>query len=176
MSLVKACYIIHLVSLLRENLIYIYMFYARFPVVKYSTVWMQPLLAWQLALRCLKIYLGVLVLVGHFYFIFLLFLFFVWISKIFIYFIPVYGHEGSIYLTLCLYYTGIVRGIDALRGLFYVITPVPPNILEKVDLFLQGFIQIPTCLLQVTDFNSSLQFWRFLSLKWFLFNFLWKHL
>ncbi|XP_044484586.1 polynucleotide 5'-hydroxyl-kinase NOL9 [Mangifera indica] len=44
---------------------------------------------------------------------------------------------------------GIVRGIDALRGLFYVITPVPPNILEKVDLFLQGFIQIPTCLLQV---------------------------
>ncbi|GAY38961.1 hypothetical protein CUMW_040710 [Citrus unshiu] len=44
---------------------------------------------------------------------------------------------------------GIVRGIDTLKGLLYVITPVPPGILEKVDLFLLGFIQIPTCLLQV---------------------------
>lgn len=44
---------------------------------------------------------------------------------------------------------GIVRGIDTLKGLLYVITPVPPSSLEKVDLLLQGFIQIPTCLLQV---------------------------
>ncbi|KAJ9163683.1 hypothetical protein P3X46_023324 [Hevea brasiliensis] len=44
---------------------------------------------------------------------------------------------------------GIVRGIDTSKGLLYMITPVPPNILEKVDLLLQGFIQIPTCLLQV---------------------------
>ncbi|XP_065876770.1 polynucleotide 5'-hydroxyl-kinase NOL9 [Euphorbia lathyris] len=44
---------------------------------------------------------------------------------------------------------GIVRGIDTLKGLLYMITPVPPSILEKVDLLLQGFIQIPTCLLQV---------------------------
>ncbi|CAK9141415.1 unnamed protein product [Ilex paraguariensis] len=44
---------------------------------------------------------------------------------------------------------GIVRGIDTLRHLLYVITPVPQNILEKVNLLLQGFIQIPTCLLQV---------------------------
>ncbi|XP_022768005.1 polynucleotide 5'-hydroxyl-kinase NOL9 isoform X2 [Durio zibethinus] len=44
---------------------------------------------------------------------------------------------------------GIVRGIDTFKGLLYVITPVPQSILEKVDLFLQGFIQIPTCLLQV---------------------------
>ncbi|WCJ36006.1 Polynucleotide 5'-hydroxyl-kinase NOL9 [Euphorbia peplus] len=44
---------------------------------------------------------------------------------------------------------GIVRGIDTLKGLLYMITPVPPCILEKVDLLLQGFIQIPTCLFQV---------------------------
>ncbi|XP_042497065.1 polynucleotide 5'-hydroxyl-kinase NOL9 [Macadamia integrifolia] len=44
---------------------------------------------------------------------------------------------------------GIVRGIDISKDLFYVITPVPRCNLKKVDLFLQGFIQIPTCLLQV---------------------------
>lgn len=46
---------------------------------------------------------------------------------------------------------GIVRSIDTFKGLLYVITPVPLSTLEKVDLFLQGFIQIPTCLLQVID-------------------------
>ncbi|KAK1564430.1 hypothetical protein Q3G72_003078 [Acer saccharum] len=44
---------------------------------------------------------------------------------------------------------GIVRGIDTLKNLLYVITPVSPSILEKVNVFLQGFIQIPTNLLQV---------------------------
>lgn len=44
---------------------------------------------------------------------------------------------------------GIVRGVDTFKGLLYVITPIPPSTLEKVDLFLQGFIQIPTGLLQV---------------------------
>uniref|UniRef100_A0A2P2J8C3 Uncharacterized protein n=1 Tax=Rhizophora mucronata TaxID=61149 RepID=A0A2P2J8C3_RHIMU len=44
---------------------------------------------------------------------------------------------------------GIVRGIDQLKDLLYVITPIPLSILQKVDLLLQGFIQIPTCLLQV---------------------------
>lgn len=44
---------------------------------------------------------------------------------------------------------GIVRGIDMFRRVLYVITPVPHSILEKVDLLLQGFIQIPTCLMQV---------------------------
>ncbi|KAL4012521.1 hypothetical protein IC575_029624 [Cucumis melo] len=44
---------------------------------------------------------------------------------------------------------GIVRGIDTFKGLLYVITPVPHGTLEKVDLLLQGFIQIPSCLLQV---------------------------
>ncbi|GAV74388.1 MobB domain-containing protein/Clp1 domain-containing protein [Cephalotus follicularis] len=44
---------------------------------------------------------------------------------------------------------GIVRAIDTFKGSLYVITPVPPSMLEKVDLLLQGFIQIPACLLQV---------------------------
>ncbi|KAL5544314.1 hypothetical protein UlMin_008098 [Ulmus minor] len=43
---------------------------------------------------------------------------------------------------------GIVRGIDTFKGVLYIITPVPPSTLEKVDLFLQGFVQIPTDLLQ----------------------------
>ncbi|XAR50114.1 hypothetical protein NMG60_11004353 [Bertholletia excelsa] len=44
---------------------------------------------------------------------------------------------------------GIVRGIDTAKHLLYIITPVPHDSLEKIDLLLQGFIQIPTCLLQV---------------------------
>ncbi|RYR56673.1 hypothetical protein Ahy_A05g022355 [Arachis hypogaea] len=43
---------------------------------------------------------------------------------------------------------GIVRGIDTVRGVLYVITPVPHSSLERVNLLLQGYIQIPTCLLQ----------------------------
>lgn len=42
---------------------------ARFQVLRYFSVWMQPLLAWRLALKTLKIYPCVLVLVGHFYFV-----------------------------------------------------------------------------------------------------------
>ncbi|XP_009631975.1 polynucleotide 5'-hydroxyl-kinase NOL9 isoform X1 [Nicotiana tabacum] len=44
---------------------------------------------------------------------------------------------------------GIVRAIDTLKHVLYVITPVPKSSMQKVDLLLQGFIQIPTCLLQV---------------------------
>ncbi|MQL95233.1 hypothetical protein Taro_027895 [Colocasia esculenta] len=45
---------------------------------------------------------------------------------------------------------GIVRGIDISTDLLYVITPVPLCHLEKVDLLLQGFIEIPKCLLQIS--------------------------
>ncbi|XP_072977898.1 polynucleotide 5'-hydroxyl-kinase NOL9 [Typha angustifolia] len=44
---------------------------------------------------------------------------------------------------------GIVRGIDVNKGLLYVITPVPCCSLQTVDLLLQGFIEIPTSILQV---------------------------
>lgn len=43
---------------------------------------------------------------------------------------------------------GIVRGIDIRKDLLYVITPVACQDLEKVDLLLQGFIEIPTGFLQ----------------------------
>ncbi|CAI9266924.1 unnamed protein product [Lactuca saligna] len=46
---------------------------------------------------------------------------------------------------------GIVRG-DPLRRVLCIITPVPQHLLEDVDLLLQGFIQIPTCLLHVQVF------------------------
>ncbi|XP_062207380.1 polynucleotide 5'-hydroxyl-kinase NOL9-like [Phragmites australis] len=44
---------------------------------------------------------------------------------------------------------GIVRGVDVQKGLLYVITPVPLQRLQSVDLLLQGLIEIPTSLLQV---------------------------
>ncbi|XP_015069994.1 polynucleotide 5'-hydroxyl-kinase NOL9 [Solanum pennellii] len=44
---------------------------------------------------------------------------------------------------------GIVRAIDTLKHVLYVLTPVPKSSLQKVDLLLQGFVEIPTCLLQV---------------------------
>ncbi|WRX13102.1 hypothetical protein QQP08_005589 [Theobroma cacao] len=49
---------------------------------------------------------------------------------------------------------GIVRGIDMFKGLLYMITPVPQSTLEKVNLLLQGYIQIPTFLLQVKGCRS----------------------
>ncbi|CAF1787291.1 unnamed protein product [Brassica napus] len=49
---------------------------------------------------------------------------------------------------------GIVRGIDTERGILYVITPVAENVVEKVDLLWQGFIQLPTSLLEVKDYRS----------------------
>ncbi|XP_057514959.1 polynucleotide 5'-hydroxyl-kinase NOL9 [Actinidia eriantha] len=56
--------------------------------------------------------------------------------------------EDSEHLPQCVG-LGLVRGIDTFRRSLYVITPVPHDTLEKVDLLLQGFIQIPTCLMQV---------------------------
>ncbi|EAY72811.1 hypothetical protein OsI_00678 [Oryza sativa Indica Group] len=44
---------------------------------------------------------------------------------------------------------GIIRGIDVQRGILYVITPVPLEHLQRVDLLLQGLIEIPKSLLQV---------------------------
>ncbi|KAK8969921.1 Polynucleotide 5'-hydroxyl-kinase NOL9 [Platanthera guangdongensis] len=49
---------------------------------------------------------------------------------------------------------GIVRGIDVKKDLLYVLTPISLSKLEKVDILLQGFIQIPTVLLQVRGCRS----------------------
>ncbi|KAL3015834.1 hypothetical protein AAZX31_06G179200 [Glycine max] len=53
---------------------------------------------------------------------------------------------------------GIVRGIDTVKGVLYVITPVPHSSLERVNLLLQGYIQIPSCLLQARNFLHSFTF------------------
>ncbi|KAK9119544.1 hypothetical protein Scep_017637 [Stephania cephalantha] len=50
---------------------------------------------------------------------------------------------------------GIVRGIDVSKGLIYVLTPVPPSNLKNVDLLLQGYVQIPTYLLQFSGVSSG---------------------
>lgn len=44
---------------------------------------------------------------------------------------------------------GIIRGVDIQKGLLYLITPVPLQRLQSVDLLQQGLIEIPTALLQV---------------------------
>lgn len=49
---------------------------------------------------------------------------------------------------------GIVRGIDLSKDLLYVLTPVPQRILVKVDILLQGFLEIPIGLLQVQECRS----------------------
>lgn len=52
---------------------------------------------------------------------------------------------------------GIVRAMDVSKDQLYVVTPIPLRIVEKVDIILQGLIEIPTCLLevsQVQDFVS----------------------
>jgi hypothetical protein len=57
-------------------------------------------------------------------------------------------------------YPGIIRGIDVQRGILYVITPVPLEHLQRVDLLLQGLIEIPKSLLQVTfPFSSMSPAW-----------------
>ncbi|CAL5045617.1 unnamed protein product [Urochloa decumbens] len=49
---------------------------------------------------------------------------------------------------------GIIRGIDVQNGLLYIITPVPLEHLQSVDLLQQGLIEIPTTLLQVRGYVS----------------------
>ncbi|KAG1346282.1 putative Polynucleotide 5'-hydroxyl-kinase NOL9 [Cocos nucifera] len=43
---------------------------------------------------------------------------------------------------------GLVRAVDISKDKLYLISPVPHSTLEKVDLLLQGSIEIPVCLLQ----------------------------
>ncbi|KAJ0438557.1 putative polynucleotide 5'-hydroxyl-kinase [Helianthus annuus] len=65
--------------------------------------------------------------------------------------------EGSEHPPRCVG-LGIVRGIDTWRRVLYIITPVPSNVLEEVDVLLQGFIQIPACLLQVHHLRLSFSY------------------
>ncbi|KAK2425381.1 polynucleotide 5'-hydroxyl-kinase NOL9 [Trifolium repens] len=46
-------------------------------------------------------------------------------------------------------------GIDTVKGMLYVITPVPYDSLKKVNLLLQGYIQIPTHLMKDQRFTAA---------------------
>ncbi|KAJ0064817.1 hypothetical protein NL108_015590, partial [Boleophthalmus pectinirostris] len=41
---------------------------------------------------------------------------------------------------------GILRGIDVIRGLYYLLTPVDPSILRNVNCLLLGAISLPSCI------------------------------
>lgn len=42
---------------------------------------------------------------------------------------------------------GVLRGVDMERGLYYLLTPVDPSILLKVNCLLLGAISLPSCIL-----------------------------
>ncbi|XP_012718915.2 polynucleotide 5'-hydroxyl-kinase NOL9 [Fundulus heteroclitus] len=42
---------------------------------------------------------------------------------------------------------GVLRGIDMARGLYFLLTPVDPSILRKVNCLLLGAISLPSCIL-----------------------------
>ncbi|XP_070766992.1 polynucleotide 5'-hydroxyl-kinase NOL9 [Enoplosus armatus] len=43
---------------------------------------------------------------------------------------------------------GVLRGIDMVRGLYFLLTPVDPSILRKVNCLLLGAISLPSCILK----------------------------
>lgn len=46
-----------------------------------------------------------------------------------------------------LFCSGIVRGVDMEKKLYYVLTPVPPEKLKLVNCLLLGTVAIPNCVL-----------------------------
>ncbi|XP_029292559.1 LOW QUALITY PROTEIN: polynucleotide 5'-hydroxyl-kinase NOL9 [Cottoperca gobio] len=42
---------------------------------------------------------------------------------------------------------GVLRGIDTARGLYFLLTPVDPSILRKVNCLLLGAISLPSCII-----------------------------
>ncbi|KAM9856099.1 polynucleotide 5'-hydroxyl-kinase NOL9 [Aulostomus maculatus] len=46
---------------------------------------------------------------------------------------------------------GVLRGIDMVRGLYFLLTPVEPSTLRKVNCLLLGAILLPSCILTTQD-------------------------
>ncbi|TNN24334.1 Polynucleotide 5'-hydroxyl-kinase NOL9 [Liparis tanakae] len=42
---------------------------------------------------------------------------------------------------------GVLRGIDMGRGLYFLLTPVEPSVLRKVNCLLLGAVSLPACIL-----------------------------
>lgn len=54
---------------------------------------------------------------------------------------------------------GVLRGIDMVRGLYLVLTPVDPSILRKVNCFLLGAVSLPSCILTTqTGFEGEMPY------------------
>lgn len=54
--------------------------------------------------------------------------------------------NNSVPLT-CERVPGVLRGIDMERGLYFLLTPVGPSVLRKVNCLLLGAISLPSCVL-----------------------------
>lgn len=53
---------------------------------------------------------------------------------------------------------GIIRGVDMVRGLYFLLTPVDPIILRNVNCLLLGAISLPSCVLTSQDCDEDLPY------------------
>uniref|UniRef100_A0AAV2LZ97 Polynucleotide 5'-hydroxyl-kinase NOL9 n=1 Tax=Knipowitschia caucasica TaxID=637954 RepID=A0AAV2LZ97_KNICA len=53
---------------------------------------------------------------------------------------------------------GIIRGIDMVRGLYHVLTPVDPAILRNVNCLLLGAISLPSCIVTIQESDEDLPY------------------
>ncbi|KAM8830247.1 polynucleotide 5'-hydroxyl-kinase NOL9 isoform 1-T1 [Synchiropus picturatus] len=50
---------------------------------------------------------------------------------------------------------GVLRGVDMARGLYFLLTPVEPSVLRKVNCLLLGAISLPSCILTSQDATAG---------------------
>lgn len=50
---------------------------------------------------------------------------------------------------------GVLRGIDTVRGIYYLLTPVEPSILRHVNCLLLGAISLPSCIVTAQDCDED---------------------
>lgn len=85
-----------------------------------------------------------------------------------------YHSAIHLYYSYLLHEKGIMRAVDLSKGLMYVLTPVPPKILDKVNVLLvQGSHPIPMDLLQVT-FPKFIQYTFYYFIDPYCFLILWN--
>lgn len=53
---------------------------------------------------------------------------------------------------------GILRGVDMVRGLYYLLTPVDPTVLRNVNCLLLGAISLPSCIFTTQDCEEDLPY------------------
>lgn len=58
-------------------------------------------------------------------------------------------------LSYCVWFEGVIRGVDMARGLYFLVTPVSPANLKKVNCLLLGELTLPKILLSVQVMATS---------------------